>query len=396
MLIKALIVLGLIITPFIVCPGYDTRDPKMAMALVIALTVGLLAFYKGELKSFKNKWISVLLIYLLASLWLMPKPSITIFSIDISNFFVWQPLFYIIVFYIFLVTVSSINTTGKTFIEIMVWCGFVMAIYCLIQACNLDQFFGLINREDVYCVPMNKVGGTMGQPTVVASFLAMLIPLALYLKKCWKALVMIIAVIITQSQVAWGAMFISLLFYYAVKGKQQAIISLTVLITVISLLFCGYTLIPKSRVLFADSGRFETWKLTAQDITTPLGKGGKKIYPLTGIGLGSFKYIFHTKHNDTSYRIFFQAHNEYMEFLFNCGMIGLFLLLGSIYYMWKINFSLKETLSGIADRYRMALLSSFLCIAICAGGSFVWQLGAHIFYTIVIAGLLHNKEVSNA
>ena len=50
MLIKALIALGLIITPFIVLSGYDTRDPKMAMALVFALAIGLLAFYKGELK----------------------------------------------------------------------------------------------------------------------------------------------------------------------------------------------------------------------------------------------------------------------------------------------------------------------------------------------------------
>jgi hypothetical protein len=77
--------------------------------------------------------------------------------------------------------------------------------------------------------------------------------------------------------------------------------------------------------------------------------------------------------------------------LYECGVVGLILLLGAIAWVFRRTYSFRAIWRGETDPYRMSLLSSFLCICLCALGTFVWQIGPTIFYTVVIAGLLHNR-----
>ena len=58
-----------------------------------------------------------------------------------------------------------------------------------------------------------------------------------------------------------------------------------------------------------------------------------------------------------------------------------------------INYSIYQVFWGGLDTRSAALLSSFLCSVISAGGTFVWQIGTIAFYTAVIVGLLYNREV---
>lgn len=100
--------------------------------------------------------------------------------------------------------------------------------------------------------------------------------------------------------------------------------------------------------------------------------------------MGAFRFVNPVRHPGEK-ETFYEAHNDYVELLYNSGFIGLILFLGAIWRMVKINLvRLNE--------YRIALLSSFLCIAINAGGLFVWQIAPIIFNTLVIAGLLHKEE----
>jgi O-antigen ligase len=183
-----------------------------------------------------------------------------------------------------------------------------------------------------------------------------------------------------------GAMAVSLLFYFAVNSKRHLIIAVSTMIIAIS----AYAFICPIKATVNDSGRLAAWQAIAKDMIRP---GTEVKYPITGIGTGSFGYTFHIKHSQhKTNKLFFQAHNDYLELFWNTGLAGLALFLCAMFYVWKQNFSIKAVLSSTANQYRMALLSSFLCISLCAGGTFVFQIGTTIFYTILIVGLLTNTS----
>ena len=389
-----LISLGLITIPFLVLQGYDTRIPKMSLALGVALGLSLLAIFQGKLKAFKNKPLLFLIGFLLLSIYFSPKPEITLQGMDVSNFWVWKPMFYISVFFLMLVTVSSLELNkgdGKLILNMMVWSGFIMALYCIVQSLNIDQFFVLNSKlEATYHVPKNTIGGTLGHPTIVSPFIAMIIPIAFYLKKRVKALFMLTAVCLTCSQIAIGAMLASLAFYIATMGRRRLISGCIALILASLILGVGYFKSPRIKTFVSDSGRFGVWEQIITDIKSPINKEGNR-YGLTGFGPGSFRYIFPLKHNSAMH----QAHNDFLELVYNTGIIGLGLFLWAIFYIFQTNFSFRRIWEGKADRYRMALLSSFGCILLCSVGTFCLQLGAHLYFFIVVAGLLHNTGGEN-
>jgi O-antigen ligase len=363
-------------------PGFDTREPKMAIALVFALALSLVGIYQGKLKPLKNKWLLILMGYLLINIWLCPKPIFMYGNIQAGAFWLWQPLAQLLIFFLMFATITSIEFDDKqknTILKVMSWVGLVMAIYVILQFFRIDQFYKLANTNEALGTPSNRLGGTLGHPTLVSPFIAMLIPICLYLKKYWFAGIMVIAVLLTKSQIAIGVLVVTLIFFCALKNRKTAI-----RISILSLIFLflfitAYFQNPKIKSLVGDSGRFAQWQQILKDVKAPVVKGLEKTYPFTGLGIGSFKYIYHVKNNNT----FNQAHNEYLEILYNTGIIGLFLFLMALWTILKGEY--------FKDRYRKYLLTSFVCIAVCAGGTFVWQLGPHLYYTIVILALL-NKE----
>jgi hypothetical protein len=381
MIIFLLLNLGLSVIPFVIYPGLDSREPKMAAALVFALTLGLVGIYQGKLKPIRNKWLLFLVGFLLINIWLCPKPAVKFEEIAIGSFWVWQVLSYVLIFFLMFATVSSVSFEDKqkdTIFKVMSYVGLVMAIYAILQFFKIDQFYTLSSANEALNTPSGNIGGTLGNPTIVAPFIAMIIPICLYLKKYWFSGIMVIAVLLTKSQVAIGALIVSLVFLQALRDKKTAI-----RIGILSLIFIvvgtmAYFNNPKIKSLVGDSGRFIQWKQIVKDVNSPIRPELKNKYPFTGLGLGSFKYIYHIKNKSE----FHQAHNEYLEILYNTGIIGLALFLMSL---WTI-------LKGKIDRQRKFLLTSFVCIAMCAGGSFVFQLGPHLYYTLTILGLLNQRE----
>ncbi len=395
MIIKILTILGLAIIPFFRWFGYDTRQPKMALAVAFALALGLFGLYQGKLKAFSNKWLFIFLGYLLINYQLAPTPEITLFGSNVGMFWAWKPIFVIFVFSLMLITIASLDYSEQDkrwLFTAMIWCGFLMSLYVIAQYFFFDQFYDTRssfnpNTVDWNSADTNRIGGTLGNPTIAGPFIAMIIPIALLMKWRIKAVVMGVAVFMTHGQIAIGALILALIFLVAVKSRRHFIYSGITVLILINFLVLGYFEGGKVKDFTKDNERFKTWNEAITDIRTPLSKDSPKRYPFTGLGMGTFNYVFHVKHNN----IFMQAHNDYVELLYNTGIIGLSLFLCGIGYMLKKNFSFNDVFSGKADRYRMHLLSSFICIAICAGGIFCWQLGPHIYYSIIIAGLLHNQ-----
>lgn len=385
-MIHWLIYAGLVVTPFIWANGQvdPAREPKMAWAVVFALLISCFALYKGKLKEFKNKYAIALVPYIFIAFYCSPKPDLKMFGVPSGRFWSWEPLFYSVVFLSFLITVSSLNFTKRRIdilFELMITCGCITAGMVALESFNITQFFEW--RYGTY----GNLCGMLGNPTLVGPFLGMIIPLALFRKNYPAAILMLYASIRTCSNVAFIGIFISLAFYLATKSKRFFIIVTTLFVLSSSVFLISYSRSSEMRQMFPDNERFLTWKLAMQDLSSPPMQNSKKKYMVTGLGIGSFKYLYHAKHNNG----FMYAHNEYVNCAYEIGFIGIILFLLALLKTFWLNFSIKRIFNGTESRYKRALMTSLVCACVCAGGIFNFQIGTHIFYGLIIVGLLHNS-----
>lgn len=388
-MISWLLKIGLVVTPFILAPGNDdiARDPKMAWALVFALAVGLTSIYQGALKPFKNKWALLLVGFCLVSFYMSPGPELKLFGVQSGRFWSWEPLYQGMVFLLFVVSVASLKIfrdEGSKILDVMVWCGTVMAALVVLQAFHIDQFFE--HRFGTY----GNMAGTLGNPTLVGPYLTIVVPLAFYRKKFYLAALMILATLLTRSDVALVGMLAALGAYVAFKSRKW-FSSVAVLGVIVVVLVGGlYMTNPKFRQTCPDNERFLTWTQSVQDLTVPVMNDSKKIYAITGIGPGSFKYLFHMKHNPNNDN-FLYAHNDFVQTLYELGVVGFLLFVGAIFCVFRGSFRLR----GLPPM-RRALLASLVGALASAGGIFIFQIGTHIYYVLTIVGLLCNDSLKES
>jgi len=373
-----LICLGIVAIPLFDCKGFMMLEPRLLIATAFALALSLWAIYDGSLKPFKNKWAMFFIGYMLVSAFIMPKASVNLWGLETGNFWIWKPMFRILAFFLMMVAVSSIKLTPKDISRIFnfaIVAGVLMSLYIFFQYFTIDQRYvasGAVHEKW-------RIGGTLGHSTFAAAYLTMIIPLALYCKKYWKAAVIVVGVLVCQSAVATACMAISLLFYVMSRSKMMMRIFLYIMIAGAIFLTSDIVANGTNGVMGTGSGRLEDWPRIVQEINSPMDPNLVRKYPFTGRGMGSFYYTYGLI-TGSSMR---QAHNEYMELTYNTGIFGIIIFLMAIWYMVRTNFK-------VGDRYRMALLSSFMAIALCAAGTFIWQMGTQAYMTILICGLLHN------
>lgn len=384
------------IFPYVNTTAFNTRDTKSSMSLWLALIIGLYAVFSEQIKKCHNIWLYLLVIYIPISINLAPKISIMINGLDATNYWVWKPFLMIIGYFLLFLAVQSmdIKYDCKNIISIMVGCGGIMAVYAIFQAYGFDQFFDV--KSGVYYdqVTQRQVAGTLGQPTIVSAFIAMLVPLALYRKNFVIALIMIAAVIVAKSSFSIGALFCSLCLYLILSFKNTgilivcAIVSFMVICASITAKLDPIAFNSYKNTVFESNGRFEVWKNMVEFMKNKDVEGSPKgTAPFTGSGPGSFGPLV-SVFTGTKFK---QAHNEYLEFMCTFGIIGFLLFIMAIGRMLK--FAFLQYLSSEDDGLNAALIACFFCIALNAIGSFCWQVSPHNFYTVVIAGLLHNKFI---
>ncbi len=387
---RLLIILGLIIIPFyeiilrflpfVGCNATDSRMTKEILAMIFALSIGLLAVFNGEVKPFKNKWLLMIPIYLLFNLFMAPHFDMFVNNVESGDFYFWKPFSEVLCFSLMIFAVSSMKIDFNEIIKVMVICGVVMAGYVILQKIGLDQFFIPREGEQFIKVHGRVMGGNLGQPTIVASWMIMMVPLAFYLRKFWMAYFIIGACLLTQGAmvaIALGTILLITMFHFYKELRKFIIISLIVLFSLFSLCMGNNSI--RHKVIERMDGRYEVWKATLKDIHNgPIDNIHK--YPLTGLGLGRFSYVFPSKNNS----IFMQVHNEPLEFLYDCGLIGIFLLFYGLFIM----------LSNIhLIPISFSILLSFIAILFCSLGTFTFQLGAHQFYSALLIGMLNNDSI---
>ena len=391
----ALLCIGLVASAFAATPFSDLREIKMEVAVVCALALCMAEFYRNGLQPLRNKWLAFLIIYLPISIHFAPAPDIALVGIMVSKFWSWQPFFHILVFYFLASAIASHEFTPqeirKTLVTIA-WCGFIMAVYIIMQRFGADQFFvRSVGQEQG---PTASYAGFLANPTLSAPFVAMTVPFMLHLKKYWMLPVAALGIYFPDSQMAYGGLVCALALYFASKGRYR-FVTIASISAICLLLAVAFRDTPAVKNSVHDNERFHHWTEIAKEMAEPLNnEPGAMSFPFTGRGLGAFKFIYHVQNpGQPGYENrFHQAHNDYLEFAYNTGVVGLFLFGAALVSFFRSNFSLYRVYQIGEDERSMAVLSAFLCAAVVAFGTFIWQVGTVAFYSTVFVGLLYNES----
>jgi len=392
-LYEVLLCLGLAATAFMFIPGSnEILEIKYTMAVLFATALGAIELHKNGIKPFANPWLPALIAFIPISLYMAPDPVFHFAGIRVHYFWSWEPFALALIFMLFIASVAShpfssddVNIIMKL---LMIFASF-SAGYMILQFFFADQFMIPLEK---YIYGRGQVAGFVGNPTLASPYVAMMVPIAYYYRSWWLAALMVIAVILSDSQMAYGALLVSCIFYFGSKAfkyekgspnrKTLYVLTFIILISSVGMLY-GF----KDHI--HDNERFKMWKLALKDVNAEITDGQlKKKYPYTGRGIGSFRYAFHSEHpgEDNTPNGFWQAHNEYVQTAYNLGGVGIIIFFASIVWLFLKRFQYH-------DRRIRALMASFVCIATNAAGTFVWQVGTTMFATAVIVGLLHNRTI---
>lgn len=372
--------------------------------MAVALALVLSGVYSGTFRQFRNIWALVFIGTMVVSMTQAPRFSEFLLGyIDgrelsvlgnrpISGFWMAKTVLYVIVLFLAMVVIASHDWTVKeihTAFKIMMWCGLVMAGYVFIQKMGLDQYFVMTKFEkntDIYALENPTLAGTLGQPTLCAAYLASVIPVTLFLKRYWVSLVIGAAVVMLGSKMAiLGGLATGLWYLFGTKGWPVKIAFVLSICSII--LVSGYVYNHRTelwnKVQSESSGRTLAWAEIYKDFTTPPLKNNSRKFTITGFGPGAFEYTHSIRHNNR----WWQAHNEYLEILYNHGILGVVALFMAFQWMFK-NVLLNDEITRV-------VMATTICVLILGLGQFVLRIWPVTMIFVLMLGLLHNESFLN-
>lgn len=381
--IEWLLFVGLALSPFAIVKGYDSRYPKEVICLFIAVAVVLYAVSQGYLQKFKNIWLLILIGALIFFTTQTPQSGIALGQpingtiimmerVDVDNLWNFKPLLYMLVYLLMVVAIASIKIRDyKIYFHIMAFTGSITAFFVICQYFSINQYFIVRPYEEIGLVRAPLLTAFLGQYSIAAAFMCFCYIPAIYTKNYLGASLIIAAVIMSTSRMAMFGIGLStaLWFFFRLGWKPFFYIS-------IALLLGG--IVAFTFLHLESNGRFGIWKQIIFDMQHPLGNS-KQTYGFTGYGAGAFHYYFPIVHSSIAH----QAHNEYMEFFFNNGALGvglLFISLGAFF---------RDCFQYLSDEMRV-IVSMMVISCMLAHGTFFWQIACGGFYTAVLIGLAYN------
>ncbi len=381
-MINNLIIIGLSTIPFIMFSG-DLRWSKETVAIVIASLIGIWGIYKGELKPISNP----ILLMIPLSLWATTQTPLTglalgdvhsgrfmIERVYVDNLWNYKPILFWLVYLLMVSAIAGAKLKDfKIYFTIMAWAGAIVAIAVILNHLGFHQFTAPRPVELVGTIKHPEIVAFIGQSTLCAAFLMICLLPCFYIRNYWLAILTAVGILVCTSTLAYIALILALILIIFIYTDNKWIL-LAIPMSLIFMSACIYAFhIP-------DEGRFTAWLTILNDVRNPLF-GGQQSFGMTGYGAGSFPYVFRLIHNTH----WGQAHNEYLEFLFNNGAAGLIILLTSI------GLFIKDCLKRSYDEEIRYLLSIFIISCVLTCGTFIWQLAVGSFYIAVVVGLAYNR-----
>jgi hypothetical protein len=194
---------------------------------------------------------------------------------------------------------------------------------------------------------------------------------------------------------------LTLFVFFAMRAKSTVWLKAggaLVLAVILTLWACW----GEVRPMIHDSGRFAVWAQTVDDWKGPCIKMAipegasmaqkkeienlnKRNYAMTGRGLGSFQFIFGPKFNS----VFDSAHCVYLDTLYEIGLIGLGLLLATIWFVLRGAFALARQ-----DKFVRALFVSFIFILFAGCFASILKLEPLRYFSVGVFCLLSSLVVN--
>jgi len=277
-----------------------------------------------ERTTFYSPWISFILIYFALHFgWMFLKP---LFINDARGMVVWNmwtiiPTINVFLGIIMVQTLVEYTDDYQRWInvaKVLVWLGFGLSCYGLLQHFGLDQIFK--NTRKLFDI---QVVMFFGNPMLAGHFLAIIAPLPLMFKGLRYILIYLtmgIVCYLTGSDAAIGVFVFSSLVFLALSHRWGWLISYA------TLALCGGLWQILHKPSFLDlSGRLLLWKGVLNFC---------KEAPLTGFGLGHF-FNRHFNPDPEIISWAHTAHNEFLEILHDWGIVGLVLVVGYLFFLFR-------------------------------------------------------------
>lgn len=362
---------------------YDLNEYRLTKEF-FALLLAILCFgwvtFRGRLQPIKNPWLVCLIGYLALHRFVMPPFELFLFGTNVGAFWIYKPMFVALIFFALFWAIASTEipfTPLRILFRVVSNVGLICAVYLILQKLGIDPMQKVNSEFVAAAVDSAEAPSTLIHPNYAGAFLALCLPLCLYSRKWFCFFVTAIAIVLSQSAFAvLGGVVgvLSFLWFSCRRWRKIMIWNLGVIVVGAVLI---YGLHPFA---LPDNGRFGAWASIFHDTIYPFMDD--KSHAVYGFGLGSYRYLWvpHYHHPFT------QAHNEYLEFFFNTGIVGLTLLIFSIFWLLK-----RAVPLTITDEQVGALLAVLLASLVMATGLFVWQIEPTRIYTVIFAGLITNK-----
>lgn len=210
----------------------------------------------------------------------------------------------------------------------------LMNAMCVVAIFNsvmvLSQFFGF----DPIFIPKKDFAGTVpivgftGNPNEAAALLAFCIPAFFRKRWSWVLLLIIPGVIVTNTSAGIACVAIAIATYALLKGGW------------IEYLLCFYALIMAICYIIAFDGSIVPNSLKERFLAWETGYEIYKSHYLFGYGLGHWKEIF--KHLSVANQFWPQAHNEFVQGLFEIGISFVVCIIGYVINIAKKCFKNKK------------------------------------------------------
>jgi len=275
-------------------------------------------------------------------------------------------LTFAVFFIIFAYAAQSRRTLEKT-VMILSCFGFGLAVFALVQKATWnDKLYWF--REITGASPF----GPFVNRNHFAGFTGMLIPLTLGVAFTRQrrerqalfgffAVIMSVALFLSLSRAGILSFFAGIMVFFVfllwqrLREKKLRALVLFLCILSLYLLFLGIDPVV-DRFYQTDIGseeRFTVWAATIRAFQD---------FPVTGTGLGTYMHVFPLYSSDTSLQLYDHAHNDYLEFLLETGIIGGLLL--CIFFFFFVRYSFGGPWNGAAGIMKIAFFSSMVTIAV--------------------------------
>lgn len=367
--------------PFLQDTILDYRSTKETLALFFSAALVLWAICGQHKIECKNPWLAALIFYLAIHPIFSPKFNMMLDGHNIGGFWEYKPIVTALLYFGVFCVVSNLRWADdfiKNFFKILMWIGVISSCYIFLQYLNLDQFQHLYSIDYALLTHGGKMTATFTQPNYSGSFIALMIPFALYFRRWWKAAIMALAVILITSRMGMLVMVIGVTTYCFYRWRSITIVVGSFAIF-ISLTF-WQLFWPTATLSSVDSGRSGLWVKVIHDCTHPWI--AQKAFPILGHGLDFYRNIWTAKHPNEMLAV----HNEWLQLWMDGGLLACALLIFSIFWLLK-----RINIYRLKDDQTVALLACFLGSLGGSCGLFLWQIEPHRLLTVVIFALLHRK-----